>query len=83
MREYSGGGAERALSAGERQRGGLDKLRMIDKVRLRSHRDIKAPANPPHRTEDIDTATYEQSQRFSGRVAPRRAVVLVRLTMAN
>lgn len=52
MSDCSGGRAERALSAGERQRGGVDKLRMIDRVRLRSQRDIKAPANPPQRTEE-------------------------------
>lgn len=54
MSDCSGGRAERALSAGERQRGGVDKLRMIEWVRLRSRRDIKAPANPPHRTEEAD-----------------------------
>lgn len=34
----------------------MDKL--IDRVRLRSERDLKAPANPPHRTEEA--ATYEE-----------------------
>lgn len=60
MSGYSGGRAERALSAGERQQGGVDKLRMIDRVRLRSWRRIKAAANPPHRTEEADAATYEE-----------------------
>lgn len=41
-------------------RGGQDKLRMIDGVRLRSQRDIKASANPAHRTEEADSATYEE-----------------------
>lgn len=64
MSDCGGGRADRALSAGERQRGGVDKLRMIDRVRLRSQRDIKAPANPPHRTEEVDAATYEEYLMF-------------------
>lgn len=59
MCDYSGGRAEMALSAGERQQGGVDKLSMIDRVRPRSWRDIKAPANPPHKTEEADAATSE------------------------
>ena len=56
--DYSGGRAERALSAGERQQGGEDKLRMIDRVRVRSRRDIKAPANPPRRTRGKQTPQH-------------------------
>lgn len=52
------------MSAGEKQRGGLDKLRMIDRVRLRSQRDIKASTKPAHRTEEADTATYEEYLMF-------------------
>lgn len=52
------------MSAGERQQGEVDELRMIDRVRLRSQRDIKAPANPTHRTEEADNATYEEYLMF-------------------
>ncbi len=64
MSDAGGGGAVKALSARERPQGGVDKMRMIDRVRLGSRKDIKTPPNLPHRTEEADAATHEQHLMF-------------------
>lgn len=46
------------LSACERQQGGVDQLKMIRKVRIRSQRNIKDPANPAQGTNRMQTPEH-------------------------